>query len=655
MQLRSDAVRCGTARAPHRSLLKADGITDEEMERPLVAVFNSRNDIIPGHNNLDKIAEAVKAGIYMAGGVPFEISTIGVCDGIAMNHDGMHYSLVSREAIADSLECAVQGHAFDALVCIPNCDKIVPGMLLGALRVNIPTVFVSGGPMLPGKQPGGCGPTTDLNTLFDGAAQVMNGDMSEAELKYYEDTACPTCGSCSGMFAANSMNCLCEALGIALPGNGTVPAVYSERIRLAKHAGMKVMELLEKGICARDIVSAAALHNAMECDMAFGGSTNTVLHLTAIAREAGHPITMDDWDAASARTPHLVKLQPSGPRPLSDLYEVGGVPVVMHELAELDLLDRSAVTCMGTLDEYLQACTKPADGEVCRAHDNPFSPSGALKVLHGNIAPDGAIVKKSAVDPSMLVHTGPARCFDSEEEACAAINAGKIAAGDVVVIRYEGPKGGPGMREMLTPTSSIVGMGLPTTANYIIMASLTAPILVQLASGIVVHGVALAVPLIAAHLYCFYFGILADDTPPVGLAAYAAAAIADTSPIATGIQGFLYDIRTAILPLMFIFNHDIILWGIDSVPEGIFLFFMTVLGCMSFASLTQGWFIAKNTLPDALLLACSTIIMLYPALLTGFFLPHDQRYWGYLIGIGIMGLLAYMQHARTTQTTEAAA
>ena len=467
MQLRSDAVRCGTARAPHRSLLKADGITDEEMERPLVAVFNSRNDIIPGHNNLDKIAEAVKAGIYMAGGVPFEISTIGVCDGIAMNHDGMHYSLVSREVIADSLECAVQGHAFDALVCIPNCDKIVPGMLLGALRVNIPTVFVSGGPMLAGKQPGGCGPTTDLNTLFDGAAQVMNGTMTEAELKYYEDTACPTCGSCSGMFTANSMNCLCEALGIALPGNGTVPAVYSERIRLAKHAGMKVMELLEKGVCARDIVSEAAIKNAMECDMAFGGSTNTVLHLTAIAREAGHPITMDDWDAASARTPHLVKLQPSGPRPLSDLYEVGGVPVVMHELDRLGLIDRSAVTCMGPMEEYLRACTKPADGEVCRTHDNPFSPVGALKVLHGNIAPDGAIVKKSAVDPSMLCHTGPARCFDSEEEACAAINAGKIVAGDVVVIRYEGPKGGPGMREMLTPTSSISGMGLSKSVALI--------------------------------------------------------------------------------------------------------------------------------------------------------------------------------------------
>ena len=461
MQLRSDAVRCGIPRAPHRSLLKADGLTDEELKRPLVAVFNSRNDIIPGHNNLDKICEAVKAGIYMAGGVPFEISTIGVCDGIAMNHDGMHYSLVSREAIADSFECAVQGHAFDAAVCIPNCDKIVPGMLLGALRVNIPTVFVSGGPMLPGHQPG-CsqGATTDLNTLFDGAGQVAAGTMTEEELKYFEDTACPTCGSCSGMFTANSMNCLCEALGIALPGNGTIPAVYSERLRLAKHAGMKVMELLEKGICIKDIITEAAIHNAMECDMAFGGSTNTVLHLTAIAQEAGHPITMDDWDAASARTPHLVKLQPSGPRPLIDLYAVGGVPVVMHELGEAGLLDRSALTVMGTMDEYLANCTKPADGEVCRTHDNPFSKVGALRVLHGNVAPNGGIVKKSAVDPSMLTHTGPARCFDSEEQACEAIFAGKINPGDVVVIRYEGPAGGPGMREMLTPTSAIVGMGL---------------------------------------------------------------------------------------------------------------------------------------------------------------------------------------------------
>lgn len=470
MQYRSDAVKKGVARTPHRSLLKADGITDEELARPLVAVVNSRNDIIPGHNNLDKIAEAVKAGIYMAGGVPFEISTIGVCDGIAMNHEGMHYSLVSREVIADSVECAVEGHRFDAMVCIPNCDKIVPGMLMGALRVNIPTVFVSGGPMLAGKQPGGCAPSTDLNTLFDGAAAVMNGTMSEDELKYYEDTACPTCGSCSGMFTANSMNCLTEALGIALPGNGTIPAVYSERIRLAKHAGMKVMELLEKGITARDIVGEAAIHNAMECDMAFGGSTNTVLHLTAIAAEAGHPITMDDWDEASARTPHLVKLQPSGPRPLSDLYEVGGVPVVIAELAKLGLIDESATTCMGSMAEYLAHMNEQcigADGEVCRTFENPFSEAGALKVLHGNIAPDGAIVKKSAVDPAMMNHTGPARVFDGEEEACAAINEGKIKAGDVVVIRYEGPRGGPGMREMLMPTSSIVGMGLSKSVALI--------------------------------------------------------------------------------------------------------------------------------------------------------------------------------------------
>ena len=467
MQLKSSQIKSGVARAPHRSLLKADGITDEEMQRPFIAVFNSRNDIIPGHTNLDKIAEAVKAGIYLAGGVPFEISTIGVCDGIAMNHDGMHYSLISRETIADSLEIAMQGHAFDGVVCIPNCDKVVPGMLIGALRVNAPTVFVSGGPMLAGKQKGGCGPTTDLNTLFDGAAAVMNGSMTEEDLAFYEDTACPTCGSCSGLFTANSMNCLCEALGVALPGNGTIPAVYSERIRLAKHAGMKIMELVQNDIKIKDIISAAAIHNAMECDMAFGGSTNTVLHLTAIARAAGHPITMDDWDAASARTPHLVKLQPSGPRPLSDLYEVGGVPVVMHELAELGLLDESALTCMGPLPEYLKDCTQPADGEVCRTHEDPFSLQGALKVLHGNLAPKGAIVKKSAVDPAMLTHTGPARTFNSEEEACEAINAGRIKAGDVVVIRYEGPKGGPGMREMLTPTSSIVGMGLSSSVALI--------------------------------------------------------------------------------------------------------------------------------------------------------------------------------------------
>lgn len=467
MDLRSDQVKRGTARAPHRSLLKADGITDEEMERPFIAVISSQNDIIPGHLNLDKVSEAVKAGIRMAGGVPFEVSTIGVCDGIAMNHEGMHYSLVSREVIADSVECAVMGHAFDGLVCIPNCDKIVPGMILGALRVNIPTVFISGGPMLAGHERGGCGPTTDLNTLFDGAARVQAGTMSEDELSFYEDTACPTCGSCSGLFTANSMNCLCEALGIALPGNGTIPAVYSERIRLAKHAGMKIMELVEKNITIRDIISAAAIHNAMECDMAFGGSTNTVLHLTAIAKAAGHPISMDDWEAASKRTPHLVKLQPSGPRPLSDLYEVGGVPVVMHELSELGLLDMDALTCVGSFKTYLEEYSHEADGEVCRRHDTPFSESGALRVLHGNLAPTGSVVKKSAVDPSMMCHTGPARVFESEEEACDAINSGAIHPGDVIVIRYEGPKGGPGMREMLTPTSSIVGMGLSKSVALI--------------------------------------------------------------------------------------------------------------------------------------------------------------------------------------------
>jgi dihydroxy-acid dehydratase len=466
--LRSDQIKREAARAPHRSLLKADGITDEEMERPFIAVVNARNDIIPGHTHLDKICEAVKAGIYMAGGVPFEISTIGVCDGIAMNHEGMHYSLVSREVIADSVECAVAGHAFDGMVCIPNCDKIVPGMILGALRVNVPTVFVSGGPMLPGVAPDGT--PTDLNTLFDGAGKVAAGTMTEEELAYFEDTACPTCGSCSGMFTANSMNCLCEALGIALPGNGTVPAVYSERIRLAKLAGMKVMELVDENVCLKDILNGAAVRNAMGCDMAFGGSTNTVLHLTAIANAAGCPITMDMWDAASARTPHLVKLAPAGPRPLIDLYRAGGVPVVLAELDRLGLIDRDARTCMGPMGDYLDymhAACPGADGEVVRTGENPFSAEGALRVLHGNIAPDGAIVKKAAVAPSMLCHTGPARVFDSEEEACAAINGGSIVPGDVVVIRYEGPKGGPGMREMLTPTSSICGMGLSESVALI--------------------------------------------------------------------------------------------------------------------------------------------------------------------------------------------
>ena len=467
MQLRSDAIKVGAARAPHRSLLKADGITDEEMGRPLIAVVNSRNDIIPGHNNLDKICEAVKAGIYLAGGVPFEVSTIGVCDGIAMNHAGMHYSLVSREVIADSLECAVEGHAFDGIVCIPNCDKIVPGMILGALRVNIPTVFVSGGPMLPGHEPG-CtgGPTTDLNTLFDGAGKVAAGTMSEDELKYYEDTACPTCGSCSGMFTANSICCLSEGLGIALPGNGTIPAVYSERIRLAKHAGMKVMELVAEDITALDIINEHSIRNGMALDMAFGGSTNTMLHLTAISHAAGCPITMDDWNEVCQQIPNITRIAPAGPLHIEDLNAVGGIPAIIGELGRHGLLDGEATTCHGSMAEWIKECPQ-VDGEVVRTVENAYSPYGGLRVMHGNLAPDRGVVKQSAVSDDMRKHRGPARVFESEEEACEAIFGGKINAGDVVVIRYEGPAGGPGMREMLTPTSAICGMGLDKSVALI--------------------------------------------------------------------------------------------------------------------------------------------------------------------------------------------
>ena len=465
MELRSDQIKRGVARAPHRSLLKADGITDEEMDRPFIAVLNARNDIIPGHTNLDKIAEAVKAGIYMAGGVPFEISTIGVCDGIAMNHEGMHYSLVSREVIADSVECAVMGHAFDGLVCIPNCDKIVPGMILGALRANVPTVFVSGGPMLPGTGPDGEG-STDLNTLFDGAGKVAAGTMTEEELAYFEDTACPTCGSCSGMFTANSMNCLCEALGIALPGNGTVPAVYSERIRLAKRAGMKVMELVRAGVRIKDILNAAAVHNAMECDMAFGGSTNTMLHLTAIAQAAGCPVTMDDWDRISDETPNIVRIAPAGPLHIEDLNTVGGIPAILGVLGRAGLLDETACTCHGCMKDWIAQCP-PADGEIVREIENAYSPIGGLKVMRGSLAPDCGVVKRSACSPEMYRHSGPARVFNSEEEACKAIFGGTIKPGDVVVIRYEGPAEGPGMREMLTPTSAICGMGLDKSVALI--------------------------------------------------------------------------------------------------------------------------------------------------------------------------------------------
>ncbi|WP_428379118.1 dihydroxy-acid dehydratase [Olsenella sp. Marseille-QA0557] len=464
MELRSDAIKKGLARAPHRSLLKADGLTDEELKRPLVAVVSAQNEVIPGHLHLQQIADAVKAGIRMAGGTPLQVNTIGVCDGIAMNHEGMRFSLTSREVIADSVECAIQGHQFDAMVLIPSCDKIVPGMLIAAARLDIPTVLVSGGPMLAGR--GRTGEQTDLNSLFDAVGQVTAGTMSEEECHWLEGTACPTCGSCSGMFTANSICCLAEALGIALPGNGTIPAVYSERIRLAKHAGMKVMELVEKGITARQIINERSIHNGMVLDMAFGGSTNTMLHLTAIARAAGCPVTMEDWDRASAETPNIVRIAPAGPLHIQDLNDVGGVSAIIGELGRTGHLDLTALTCHGTMEEWVAACPAP-DGEVVRTVENAYSPDGGLKVMHGNLAPDCGVVKKSAVAPEMWQHSGPARVFNSEEEACEAIFGGKINPGDVVVIRYEGPAGGPGMREMLTPTSAICGMGLASSVALI--------------------------------------------------------------------------------------------------------------------------------------------------------------------------------------------
>ena len=464
MELRSDAIKRGLARAPHRSLLKADGLTDEELDRPLVAVVSAQNEVIPGHLHLQQIADAVKAGVRMAGGTPLQVNTIGVCDGIAMNHEGMHYSLTSREVIADSVECAVQGHQFDAMVLIPSCDKIVPGMLIAAARLDIPTMLVSGGPMLAGR--GRNGSQTDLNSLFDAVGQVTAGTMTEEECHWLEGTACPTCGSCSGMFTANSICCLAEALGIALPGNGTVPAVYSERVRLAKRAGMKVMELVEKNVTARQIITSPAIHNGMVLDMAFGGSTNTMLHLTAIAQAAGCPVTMDDWDRASAETPNIVRIAPAGPLHIQDLNDVGGVSAIIGELGRTGHLDLSALTCHGTMAEWVDACP-PVDGEVVRSVDNAYSPDGGLKVMRGSLAPDCGVVKKSAVDPDMWQHSGPARVFDFEEEACKAIFGGAINPGDVVVIRYEGPSGGPGMREMLTPTSAICGMGLASSVALI--------------------------------------------------------------------------------------------------------------------------------------------------------------------------------------------
>ena len=455
--MRSDKMKSGLERAPHRSLLKAMGFTDEEIRRPIIGVINSKNESIPGHIHLDKVAEAVKDGIRMAGGTPIEVPCMGVCDGTAMNHRGMNYSLPSRELIADSIESMIEANAFDAVVMIPNCDKIVPGMLMAAARVNIPTVVVSGGPMLAGRHKG---KILDLNKVFEGVGSVRAGIMDEQELQQLEDHACPGCGSCSGMFTANSMNCLTEVLGLGLPGNGTIPAVYAERIRLAKEAGMKVMEVLKKGLCPRDILTGEAFENALTLDMALGCSTNSVLHLTAIAYESGIEIDLDIVNTISFRTPNLCKLSPAGPHHIEDLHQAGGIPAVMKQLALKGLLHLNQPTVSGeTIGEIIEHA-EVLDHNVIRPINNPYSETGGIAVLRGSLAPDGAVVKRSAVASEMLVHQGPARVFNSEEEAYEAILNGRIKKKDVIVIRYEGPKGGPGMKEMLSPTSAIAGMGL---------------------------------------------------------------------------------------------------------------------------------------------------------------------------------------------------
>lgn len=462
--MRSDIVKKGVERAPHRSLFKAMGYTDEEIKRPLIGVVNSRNEIVPGHIHLDRIAEAVKAGIRMAGGTPVEFGCIGVCDGIAMGHVGMKYSLASRELIADSCEAMGLAHSFDGMVFIPNCDKIVPGMLMAAARINVPSVVISGGPMLSLKRKG---VQLDLNSVFEAVGAYKAGRMTEEELREYEDHACPGCGSCSGMFTANSMNCLTEVLGMGLPGNGTIPAVYAERIRLAKQAGMKVMELVEKGIRPSDVMTEKAFENALAVDMALGCSTNSVLHLPAIANELGIKINLDIINEISAKVPNLCRLAPAGPHHVQDLYMAGGVQAIMKELSKKGLLHLDLVTVTGkTVWENIKDA-EVTDPTVIRSVDDPYSPTGGIAVLRGNIAKDGAVVKRSAVAEEMLVHRGPARVFDSEDDAIKAIYGGQIKPGDVVVIRYEGPKGGPGMREMLGPTSAIAGMGLDTTVALI--------------------------------------------------------------------------------------------------------------------------------------------------------------------------------------------
>lgn len=454
---KSDNVFLGVQRAPHRSLFNALGFTKEEMKKPLIGIVSSFNEVIPGHVNLDKIADAVKIGIAEAGGVGVIVPAIAVCDGIAMGHVGMKYSLVTRDLIADSTECLALAHAFDGLVMIPNCDKNVPGLLMAAARVNIPTIFVSGGPMLAGRVGGR---KRSLSSIFEAVGEVTAGRISDDELLEYEEKVCPTCGSCSGMYTANSMNCLTEVIGMGLKGNGTIPAVYSARIRLAKEAGNQIMTLIEKNIRPRDIMTREAFENAMTMDMALGCSTNTMLHLPAVAHEAGVEINMEYANEISAKTPNLCHLAPAGPTYMEDLEEAGGIYAVMNELAKKDLLHLDLMTVSGkTVGENIKGCVNK-DPEVIRPIDNPYQATGGIAVLKGNLAPDTAVVKQSAVVPEMLVHEGPARVFDCEEDAIAAILGGKIVKGDVVIIRYEGPKGGPGMREMLSPTSAIAGMGL---------------------------------------------------------------------------------------------------------------------------------------------------------------------------------------------------
>lgn len=462
--MRSDVVKKGMQTAPNRSLFNALGITEEELERPLVGIVSSYNEIVPGHMNIDKIVEAVKTGVAMAGGTPIVFPAIAVCDGIAMGHIGMKYSLVTRDLIADSTECMALAHQFDALVMVPNCDKNVPGLLMAAARVNVPTIFVSGGPMLAGHVNG---QKTSLSSMFEAVGAHAAGKMSDEEVDNYVCNACPTCGSCSGMYTANSMNCLTEAIGMGLKGNGTIPAVYSERIRLAKHAGMKVMELYEKNICPRDIMTDKAFMNALTVDMALGCSTNTMLHLPAIAHEAGVEINLDIANQISAKTPNLCHLAPAGHHYMEELNEAGGIYAVMNELNKKGLLYTDLITATGkTVGENIEGCVNK-NTEVIRPVNEPYSETGGIAVLRGNIAPDSCVVKRSAVVPEMMVHEGPARVFDCEEDAIEAIKGGKIVPGDVVVIRYEGPKGGPGMREMLNPTSAIAGMGLGSSVALI--------------------------------------------------------------------------------------------------------------------------------------------------------------------------------------------